>query len=120
MLIPNAQQAKAWLGELKGLPPMSSVADKVDVGTRFAYLDTVMLLRSGPVKTLRFLQILQGEPRVWLKTTDPEVPQSVIDALDWDAILGPATIGMTAPSLLCGSLIARRGKKSLASLRRNS
>ncbi|HLJ98151.1 MAG TPA: RNA polymerase sigma factor [Gemmataceae bacterium] len=84
---PSRSHARAWLRDLERLPPMPSLADKIDLGTRFTFLNTVMLARRGPIKTLRLIQILQGGPRLPAGTADPEVPQAVIDALDWNAIL---------------------------------
>jgi RNA polymerase sigma factor (sigma-70 family) len=84
---PTAQQARAWLRDLQRLPPMPPVADKVDLGVRFTFLNTVMLARRSPVKTLRLIEILEGRPRLPRGTADPEPPQALIDALDWDALL---------------------------------
>ena len=84
---PTSSHARAWLTDLQHLPPMPALADKADVGERLSFLNTVLIARRGPIKTLRFIQLLQGQPRLPAGTADPEVPQALIDALDWNAIL---------------------------------
>jgi hypothetical protein len=83
---PTAKQARAYLRDLQGLPPMAPLADKVDLGERFMFLDSVMLLRRhGP----RFLEGLSATGP--LKEPVPKEPdpkeQQALDAIDWDTIL---------------------------------
>jgi len=43
----DAKQARAWLADLRNLPAMPSVADKVDLAERFGYLDAAQFMRRG-------------------------------------------------------------------------
>src|SRR5262249_37307143 len=81
----TAKQAQDWLRDHQRLPPIPAIADKIDVGGnpgRFAFLNTVMLARQGPIKTLRLLATPRGLPR-----DGSEAPQAVIDSVDWDSIM---------------------------------
>lgn len=84
---PTAQQVRSWLRDLQGLPSFPPVADKVDFGLRFTFLNTVTLARRSPIKTLRLLELLQGGPRPLPGTVDPEPSQAFIESLDWDSLL---------------------------------
>jgi RNA polymerase sigma factor (sigma-70 family) len=85
---PTAQQARAWLRDLQRLPPSPSIADKVDRGERFTFLNTVLLVRRSGIKTLRLIKYIEEEPgQPGPKEPDPETPQAIIDALDWDMLL---------------------------------
>jgi hypothetical protein len=72
---------------LERLSPIPAVADKVDLGMRYTFLDTVMLARRHPVKTLRLIEILKGHRRPPLPNPDPEPSPDFVASLDWDAIL---------------------------------
>jgi hypothetical protein len=88
---PTAQQAQAWLRDLQRLPPDGPVADKVDLGMRFLFLNAVMMARRGPIRTLRLLEFLAtgrrppaaADPFV----AEPEPPQAALNSLDCDAML---------------------------------
>jgi hypothetical protein len=88
---PTAQQAQAWLRDLQRLPPDGPVADKVDLGVRFMFLNSVMMARRGPIRTLRLLEFLAtgrrppaaADPFV----TEPEPPEAALNSLDCDAML---------------------------------
>jgi RNA polymerase sigma factor (sigma-70 family) len=85
---PTAKQARAWLRDLQRLPPSPSVADKMDQGVRFTFLNTVLLVRRGGIKALRLIERIEEEPgRPGPKEPDPETTQATIDALDWDMLL---------------------------------
>jgi RNA polymerase sigma factor (sigma-70 family) len=84
---PTGPQVRAWLRDLQSLPPIASVADKVDLGVRMTFLNTVMLTRRSPIKTLRLIEILQGPPRQQPGIADPEPQPALVAALDWDALL---------------------------------
>src|SRR5262249_52338385 len=51
------------------------------------FLNTVMLARRHPVKTLRLIEILRGHRRPPLPNPDPEPSPAFVASLDWDAIL---------------------------------
>jgi hypothetical protein len=77
----TSKQVLARLEDLKALPPLSTAADKVDLGERFMYLDCVQLVRRGGAKMLEGLanDTLPDEVK------DPNV-QAALAAMDW----GPA------------------------------
>jgi hypothetical protein len=74
---PTARQALDRLRDLQGLPPLPPVADKIDLGERFMYLDAIQLIRRGGPQ---FLQGLAdgGGP----KEIDPEEEQKM-GRIDW-------------------------------------
>jgi hypothetical protein len=84
---PTAKQARTWQRDLERLSPIPAVADKVDLGRRYTFLNTVMLARRHPVKTLRLMEILRGQRRPPVPNPDPEPSPAFIASLDWDAVL---------------------------------
>jgi hypothetical protein len=76
----KAKQTIACLRDLHRLPPMPAVADKVDLGERFMFLDCVMLIQRGGIETLAALADGTRAKRV-----DPEAQQA-LDSINW----GPA------------------------------
>jgi hypothetical protein len=84
---PTAKQARTWQRDLERLSPIPAVADKVDLGMRYTFLNTVMLSRRHPVKTLRLIEILRGQRSPPLPNPDPEPSPALVASLDWDAIL---------------------------------
>jgi hypothetical protein len=83
---PTAQQAQAWLRDLQCLPPDGRVADKVDLGMRFMFLNTVMMVRRGPIRTLRLLEFLVTGRRP-PAAAEPEPLPAALNSLDCDAML---------------------------------
>jgi hypothetical protein len=83
----TTKQVQAWQHDLNELPPIPPVADKVDLGLRFTFLDSVMLARRGPVRTLRFIAILEGRGKSTPGVTEPEPSQAFLESMDWDSIL---------------------------------
>jgi RNA polymerase sigma factor (sigma-70 family) len=84
---PTAKQAQKWQRDRERLSPIPPLADTVDLGMRYTFLNTVMLARRHPVKTLRLIEILKGQRRPPLPDPDPEPSPAFIASLDWDAIL---------------------------------
>jgi hypothetical protein len=83
---PTARQAQDWLRDLQRLPPDGQVADKVDLGMRFMFLNAVMMARRRPIGTLRLLEFLATGRRP-PATAEPEPPQAALNSLDCDAVL---------------------------------
>jgi RNA polymerase sigma factor (sigma-70 family) len=84
---PTAKQARSWQRDLEQVSAIPAVADKVDLAMRYTFLNTVMLARRHPVKTLRLIEILWGQRRPPLPNPDPEPSPALVASLDWDAIL---------------------------------
>jgi hypothetical protein len=79
----TAQQAKDRLRDLQRLPPMPPIADKVDLGERFVFLDCVMLVARGGPQTLEALAGGAGRR--------PKIPSAkdreALASIDWDPAL---------------------------------
>ncbi len=84
---PTAKQALAWLRDLQRLSPIPPSADKLDPGLRFTFLNTTMLVRRDPIKTLNLLAILTGRPRPLPRGENPEAQPALVDSVDWDSLL---------------------------------
>jgi RNA polymerase sigma factor (sigma-70 family) len=84
---PTAKQARAWLRDLQRLPPIPASADKLDPGLRFTFLNTTMLVRRDPIKTLNLLAVLTGRPRPLHRGENPGAQPALVDSLDWDSLL---------------------------------
>jgi RNA polymerase sigma factor (sigma-70 family) len=84
---PTAKQAQAWLCDLQRLAPIPPSADKLDPGLRFTFLNTMMLVRRDPIKTLNLLAILTGRPRPLPRGENPEAQPALVDSVDWDSLL---------------------------------
>jgi hypothetical protein len=84
---PTAKQAQDWLHDLQHLPPIPASADKLDPGLRFTFLNTTMLVRRDPIKTLNLLAILTGRPRPLPRGENPEAQPGLVDSVDWDSLL---------------------------------
>ncbi len=84
---PTAKQAQTWQRDRERLSAIPAVADKTDLGMRYTFLNTVMLARRHPVKTLRLIEILKGLRWAPLPNPDPEPSPAFVASLDWDAIL---------------------------------
>jgi hypothetical protein len=83
---PTAQQAQAWLRDFQRLPPNGPPADKVDLGVRFTFLNTVMMVRRGPIRTLWLLDFLVTGRRPPV-AAEPEPPPAALSSLDCNAML---------------------------------
>jgi hypothetical protein len=78
---PTAQQIRDRLRDLRQLPPMPSVADKVDLGERFMFLDCVMMVaRGGP-------QVLEGFAGGKRPRPLTARQKESLDRIDWDPAL---------------------------------
>jgi RNA polymerase sigma factor (sigma-70 family) len=84
---PTAKQAQVWLRDLQQLPPIPPSADKLDPDIRLTFLNTTMLVRRDPIKTLNLLAVLSGRPRPLPRGENPEAQPALVDAADWDALL---------------------------------
>jgi len=81
---PDAKRALTYRDDLLKLPPLASVADKVDLSERFTFLDSAQAVRRNGVSALtELIGLARGN--------FPEVPAEVVEAtlfrLDWDRVL---------------------------------
>jgi hypothetical protein len=84
---PTAKQARIWQRDREQMSGLPALADKVDLGMRYTFLNTVMLARRHPVKTLRLIEILWAHRSPPPAKPDPEPSPTFVASLDWDAIL---------------------------------
>ncbi len=56
----SAQQALAMRDALAALPLLPAMADKIDLGERFMYLDVICSLARRPGRSLRLIEVLEG------------------------------------------------------------
>jgi type II secretory pathway pseudopilin PulG len=79
----SSQQALACLKDLQNLPPMASLADKIDTGERMFCLDTIMLLVRDGIDQLNSLENLAATP----KKKDPVLARAFSRSINWDPAL---------------------------------
>lgn len=75
----TSRQIQDFLNDLQNLPPMPPMADKIELGERFMYLDSVQTLRRGNLSMLGGLSV--GE----IPKPDARVRKN-LESIDW----GPA------------------------------
>jgi hypothetical protein len=78
----SSQQVLQRLKDLQALPPMTSAADKIDLGERCMYLDSLQRIRSGQFSASD-LEAQFGQPA---KKPTPEELQA-LDRIDWEPAL---------------------------------
>jgi hypothetical protein len=77
----TAAQVRERLKDLQGLPPMPTLADKIDLGERLMFLDGVQMVRRGG---LGMLEALSGGPAA----QKPDAKeQEALAAIDWEPAL---------------------------------
>jgi hypothetical protein len=82
----TAREAAAFQEELRKLPPMPKMADRIDVGERMMFLDIVQMMA---VKGIDSISALTGsgvrptKDNLWKSIRDAYFPS----ALDWDAMM---------------------------------
>jgi hypothetical protein len=77
----NAKQTKDCLRDLQGLPPVPALADRVNLGERFLFLDTVMMInRHG-------LEYLEGISAGRKPRAPRAKAQDTLAGVDWDPAL---------------------------------
>jgi hypothetical protein len=88
---PDAKRIDRCLRDLRALPPLPDLAEKVNLGDRFMFLDIVMQVdRRG----LQFLKDLSddraGQPATFLERIQEGFAQRMLDGIDWDPALETA------------------------------
>jgi hypothetical protein len=76
----DTRQIKRCLLDLQKLPPMPTVAEIVDLGERFVFLDTIMMINRHGVD---YLQSVTGGK----KPQAPAPPKGHMDHVDWEPAL---------------------------------
>ncbi len=83
--IMNAAQMASFQKELRRLPPLPKMADKIDVAERFLYLDWVALIaRQGPGSLNDLFVIPDQKPNKMLMSQFSAISSAEID---WDTVL---------------------------------
>ena len=77
----DVKTIQGWQRDLRQLPPMPKLADKVDLGERFGSLDSFMLVARGGLPAL---EALSGGPPP--KDANP-LMKHALDDVDWDPAL---------------------------------
>ncbi len=80
----DAKQVRACLRDLQQLPPLPAMADMIDTGERFFFLDGVMLVARGGVDVLEGLAGKGGKARD--KAASP-IGERFLQSVDWDPAL---------------------------------
>jgi hypothetical protein len=79
---PNGKRLQRCLEDLRKLPPLPSIADKVDSGERYMFLDVIMLIDQQGANYLKILAGLLGSS---------DIPNPLADYflqdIDWDPAL---------------------------------
>lgn len=76
----DAKTLRGWLRDLRQLPSMPNIAEKINLGERFMGLDAFMLIARGGPETLEALA--GGSP----KSMNP-LMQHALDGVNWDPAL---------------------------------
>jgi hypothetical protein len=79
----TAAQLANMRTELAQLPPMSKMADKVDVAERMMFLDDVLAIARGDASSLTFLLAAVGSGNE--KSVAAKFEAAVLASLDWDS-----------------------------------
>ena len=74
------KQLQNRLKELQALPPICSIADKMDLFERFEYLDSLQAVRRGQFAFLNDLLPIEVP-----KNLDPKTQERVLENIDWTA-----------------------------------
>ena len=86
----SAQQALGFRDALSALPPLPPMADKIDLGERFMYLDVVCTLARGIKPSARLFELLDGGPGQtpeWAKRLGDFLASVGQAMIDWDVVL---------------------------------
>lgn len=76
---PNAATLRKYLNDLDRLPPLPSMVDKLDVGERFQFLDSVLLVARGDEDAMQLVEAESATGRL--------LSRLALNAIDWDVVL---------------------------------
>ncbi len=79
---PTAKDVAKYLGELASLPPVASVAEKIELSERFAFLDVAQMLGRHGSNHLKELADLAGSDQ-----PNPSVSKLTVKSIDWDTVM---------------------------------
>ena len=109
----NASQALKMRQDLERLPPAFNVAEAIDVGERWSYLDGVAVIaREGS----RAIDILNGEPQP-NNTTNRSLAAIASATLDWDHIVRVSVPWFDRMTEACRKRSRLERRRSLAAIR---
>jgi hypothetical protein len=74
----GAKDLEGCIGDLRGLPPLPSIVDMLNIGERFWTLETIMLLdQFGAAHLNRVVGIVNMKPVCWFA-------DDILDGIDWN------------------------------------
>jgi hypothetical protein len=85
----DAKQIEKCLRDLQKLPPLPTVADKLDLGERFQFLDSLMFIDRYGIDYLESLSSTKG-PKPASPLSDEEIKKwrvEIVVGIDWDRAL---------------------------------
>jgi hypothetical protein len=85
---PDANRIVKYLRDLQKLPPSFAMADKVDLGERFIFLDYVMMIDRSDIKVLEAIMFLEGLRPDPAKANP--LAEWALKGMDWDPTLQSA------------------------------
>ena len=77
----TAKQVQGHVKDLQRLPPLPPIADKIDLGERFMFLDSTQMIRRGGLATLEGLSGGSAP-----KKPDPDA-EKAMESIDWEPAL---------------------------------
>ena len=76
---PEATAIQRFSAELDRLPPLPRMADKIDLGERYMFLDSVLMIARGDKQTMELIQAEGAAARLLARLS--------VNAIDWDIVL---------------------------------
>ena len=84
---PNAEQSALLARQLSHLPPLPPMADRIDLGERFAYLDVTQRVAGSEGDTFDALLTLAGTSNPVNNSVMKVIKEYALARTDWDVVL---------------------------------